>query len=77
MNSRDDQIAQLRAAIATQESLRATLGDATELFAASALARSALGDILHDAFVAVRRREWETYGALSEDQAVEAYRWRY
>lgn len=29
MNSRDDQIAQLRAAIATQESLRATLGDAT------------------------------------------------
>ena len=57
--------------------LPATLGDATELFAASALARRTLGDILHDAFVAVRRREWETYGALSEDQAVEAYRWRY
>jgi glutamine synthetase len=57
--------------------LPATLGHATELFETSALARRALGDVLHDAFAAVRRREWETYGALSEDQAVAAYRWRY
>lgn len=57
--------------------LPTTLGRATELFAASPLARRALGDVLHDAFAAVRRREWETYGALSEQQAAEVYRWRY
>jgi glutamine synthetase len=54
-----------------------TLAAATDLFAASTLARSVLGDVLHDAFVAVRRREWETHGALPDDQAVAAYRWRY
>ncbi len=47
------------------------------LRAASALARRTLGDVLHDAFTAVRRREWETYGALSEEQAAAVYRWRY
>jgi glutamine synthetase len=57
--------------------LPTTLGRATELFAASPLARRTLGDVLHDAFTAVRRREWETYGALSEQQAAEVYRWRY
>jgi glutamine synthetase len=54
-----------------------TLADATDRLEASTLARRVLGDVLHDAFVAVRRRESDTYGALSEDQAVAAYRWRY
>jgi glutamine synthetase len=54
-----------------------TLGAATELFAASRLARRVLGDVLHDAFAAVRRRECETHGGLSEAELADAYRWRY
>jgi glutamine synthetase len=57
--------------------LPATLDQATDLFEASALARRVLGDVLHDAFVAVRRREWVTHGSLSEEALAEAYRWRY
>ena len=57
--------------------LPATLHQATDRFEASALARRVLGDVLHDAFVAVRRRECETHGSLSEDELAEAYRWRY
>jgi glutamine synthetase len=54
-----------------------TLDQATDAFEASALARRVLGDVLHDAFVAVRRRECETHGSLSEAELAEAYRWRY
>ncbi len=75
----DDPAALSAAALADRGIARlpATLGSATALFAASIVARAALGEVLHDAFAAVRRREWETHGALSEEQAVEAYRWRY
>jgi len=54
-----------------------TLDAATELLAGSALARRVMGDVLHDAFVAVRRRECETHGSLSEAELADAYRWRY
>jgi glutamine synthetase len=54
-----------------------TLDQATDAFEASALARRVLGDVLHAAFVAVRRRECETHGSLSEEELAEAYRWRY
>jgi glutamine synthetase len=57
--------------------LPADLSEATELLAASALARRVMGDVLHDAFVAVRRRECETHGSLSEAELADAYRWRY
>jgi glutamine synthetase len=54
-----------------------TLEQATDLCERSALARRVMGDVLHDAFVAVRRRECETHGSLSEEELAEAYRWRY
>jgi glutamine synthetase len=57
--------------------LPATLAEATELLAESALARRVMGDVLHGAFVAVRRRECETHGSLPEDELADAYRWRY
>jgi len=54
-----------------------TLERSTDLLERSGLARRVLGDVLHDAFVAVRRRECETHGSLSEVELAEAYRWRY
>ena len=57
--------------------LPATLADATELFERSELARRVLGEVLHGAFAAVRRRECETHGALGEQELADAYRWRY
>lgn len=57
--------------------LPASLEEATELMAGSALARRVMGDVLHGAFVAVRRRECETHGSLSEAELADAYRWRY
>ncbi len=75
----DDPAALTAAALARRGIARlpATLDRATDLFAGSALARRALGDVLHDAFVAVRRREWDTYGALSEHDLADTYRLRY
>ncbi len=57
--------------------LPAALDEATELLARSGLARHTLGGVLHDAFVAVRRRECETHGSLTEAELADAYRWRY
>jgi glutamine synthetase len=57
--------------------LPTTLADATELFEASDLALRVLGDVLHRAFAAVRRRECETHGAFGEQELADAYRWRY
>ena len=53
------------------------LAEATGLFEHSDFARRALGDVLHRAFAAVRRRECETHGALGEHELSDAYRWRY
>ena len=57
--------------------LPTSLAEATELFERSDLARRTLGDVLHRAFAAVRRREWETHGGLDEPELADAYRWRY
>ena len=57
--------------------LPTTLAEATDLFEGSDLARRVLGDVLHRAFAAVRRREWETHGGLGEQELSDAYRWRY
>jgi glutamine synthetase len=57
--------------------LPTTLAEATDLFEGSDLARRVLGDVLHGAFAAVRRRECETHGALGEEELADAYRWRY
>jgi glutamine synthetase len=57
--------------------LPATLDEATEQLAGSPLARRVMGSVLHDAFVAVRRRECETHGSLAEAELADAYRWRY
>lgn len=57
--------------------LPTSLAEATELFERSDLARRVLGDVLHRAFAAVRRRECETHGGLGEEELADAYRWRY
>jgi glutamine synthetase len=57
--------------------LPTSLAEATELFEGGELARRVLGDVLHGAFAAVRRRECETHGALGEEELADAYRWRY
>ena len=57
--------------------LPTTLAEATDLFEQSDLARRVLGDVLHRAFAAVRRREWETHGGLGERELSDAYRGRY
>jgi glutamine synthetase len=57
--------------------LPTSLAEATGLFDHSDLARRVLGDVLHGAFAAVRRRECETHGALGEEELADAYRWRY
>lgn len=59
------------------ERLPASLGDAVERLAGSAVAREALGDDLHRVFTAVRRYEWERYGELELERAVEEHLWRY
>jgi glutamine synthetase len=55
------------------ERLPETLAEATERLAASARARTLLGEELHQAYCAVRRLEWQSYG----DWPPEAYRWRF
>ncbi len=57
--------------------LPTTLSEATGLFEGSGLARRVLGEGLHRAFAAVRRRECETHGGLGEQELADAYRWRY
>ncbi|MGB3186661.1 MAG: glutamine synthetase family protein [Ornithinimicrobium sp.] len=53
------------------------LGVAIEAMANSELVREALGEPLFEAFLAVRRREWETFGATDLPAQVAAHRWRY
>jgi glutamine synthetase len=53
------------------------LGAALDALAASTFYREALGDILLDTYVAVRRHDWETYGKLPIAEAAEASRWHY
>jgi len=53
------------------------LGDALDLLAASTFFRDALGDVLLDTYVAVRRHDWDTFGGLSVEDAAVASRWNY
>jgi glutamine synthetase len=43
----------------------------------SSLVRGALGEPLSEAFLAVRRLEWETFGAMELPDVIAAHRWRY
>ena len=57
--------------------LPADLRGALEALEGSAFVRRALGDDLFGAFLAVRKLEWETYGAAPESDVVRVHRWRY
>jgi glutamine synthetase len=54
-----------------------SLGEATDAFAGSALLKAALGSVLHDAVVAVRRGESARTADLEPDDVAAAYRWVY
>ena len=54
-----------------------TLGEAAEAFAGWEVGRAAFGTVMHDALTAVRRREWQIYGAAESDEVVRALRFRY
>jgi glutamine synthetase len=53
------------------------LGDAIDELERSSLARATLGQDLFEAFLAVRRLEWETFRERDIDELVEFHRWRY
>lgn len=53
------------------------LGTAIDRMAGSELVRDAFGEPLFEAFLAVRRREWETFGDLDLSDQVRAHRLRY
>ena len=53
------------------------LGTAIDRMASSDLVRDAFGEPLFEAFLAVRRREWETFGDLDLSDQVRAHRLRY
>lgn len=57
--------------------LPAALPDAVAAFAASGLLRDALGDVLADAVLAVRRGEHDRVHGMSPEAVAEAYRWVY
>jgi glutamine synthetase len=57
--------------------LPAALPEAVDAFAASNLLRDALGDVLADAVVAVRRGEHARVQGMSPEAIAEAYRWVY
>lgn len=57
--------------------LAADLGAAIGRMEASAFLRTTLGDPLFEAFLAVRRLEWKTYGQAADDELLAAHRWRY
>jgi glutamine synthetase len=43
----------------------------------SRLLREAMGSMLFDAFVAVRRAEWDAFGGQDPESVAAAHRWRY
>jgi glutamine synthetase len=53
------------------------LGAALDALEASTFYREAFGDVLLGAYIAVRRRDWETYGGLSASEAAHTSRWHY
>ncbi|WP_168200796.1 glutamine synthetase family protein [Allokutzneria sp. NRRL B-24872] len=59
------------------EQLPSSLGEAIELLTGSETVARALGDELHQAFLAVRRQEWETHGKRDHAELAPVYRLRY
>jgi glutamine synthetase len=55
----------------------AHLGAALDSLETSTFFRQSFGDALLGTYVAVRRRDWETYGGLSTADAAHASRWHY
>lgn len=53
------------------------LAQAIERLAASDVVRAAFGEAMFDAFLAVRRLEWATFGGTDLDELVDTHRWRY
>jgi glutamine synthetase len=59
------------------ERLPTALGESIALLEQSEVLRDAMGSMLFDAFVAVRRAEWETLGSEDPERIAAAHRWRY
>jgi glutamine synthetase len=57
--------------------LPASLSEAADALAESAVLRAAFGDLLFDSFLAVRRYEAALYADADADQLAEAHRWAY
>jgi glutamine synthetase len=54
-----------------------SLGEAIKELEQSDLVREAMGEMLFESFLAVRRAEWKTFGDLDDAAVVRAHRWRY
>jgi glutamine synthetase len=54
-----------------------SLGEAVSQLEESKVLREAMGDVLFNAFVAVRRSEIDVFAGMSDEELVEAHRWRY
>jgi len=54
-----------------------TLGEALDLLSQSSFFRGALGDVLLDTYIAVRRHDWEAFGTMTVEEAAVASRWNY
>ncbi|WP_353826551.1 glutamine synthetase family protein [Agromyces sp. SYSU T0242] len=57
--------------------LPADLGSALHRLQSSEFYRGVFGDVLVDAYVAVRQHEWEAYGEHVPDDVAELVRWKY
>ena len=57
--------------------LPATLPEAVDQLAASAVLRDAMGDFLFETFLATRRGEVEQYAGLDDDELIRRLRWRF
>jgi glutamine synthetase len=57
--------------------LPSSLGEAIGELEGSTMLRSAMGDVLFDAFLATRRAEREAYEGKDPDEVVRVHRWRY
>lgn len=65
------------AALGTAERLPASLSEAADAYEKSALLRKALGRDLYEAVLAVRRAEAELFATRTNEDVIEATRWRY
>lgn len=59
------------------ERLPSTLERAIASLERSGVIGAAMGEVLFDAVLAVRRAEWETFGSEAPERVAEVHRWRY